>query len=535
MVRELTPSDEEGQALQSRQRRQRGPQRQRPQSLFLAGVSQQTGRPLYLSEQQQEQGVLMTAPPGTGKTSQFFIPSLLLGERGHRSLVLLDPKGELVEKTAAGLSRFHEIQFVAPLASASMCYNPLAFCRNQVEAATLASVWVENTDGADAHNPFWARCETFLMAAAALHLATLPGRITPPPFVHWKHLLSQDFDVLRLLFTNSHHAGVADLMTSFYHNLARAGENVPSTIATGLLSRLSLLADERVIQATARHEVDFAALGAREEPPIALFFSVPDWASKRLRPLTSLFLHQLFTELMALADESPKGELPRPVAFFLDELGNVGKLPDFDTYVTAARSRRISIIQAWQNWGQIDKLWGRETRVVMVEAVGNHLLLPAMGLEECAYYARLLGPETVEVETVAESRRGLFGARRPGERGRQVTRSLVGRPLISESKLHGLPSGTAILKMSDRPPVQVRGVRYYAQPDLRELVEQSERTYKSYTLRDGQSVDILPLVLDVPPQRPRRELPALTVTEEVQSEVEQATRDSMYFPLNEWT
>jgi type IV secretory pathway TraG/TraD family ATPase VirD4 len=52
--------------------------------------------------------VLVCAPPGSGKSSGLIIPNIL-AERGTRSLVIVDPKSELLGLTCGAVSRHSDV------------------------------------------------------------------------------------------------------------------------------------------------------------------------------------------------------------------------------------------------------------------------------------------------------------------------------------------------------------------------------------------------------------------------------------------
>lgn len=504
-----------------------------PQSVLLLGISQRTGKRIYLDEKTQENGVLMAAPPDKGKTSMIIVPGLYR-ELGHRSVFVLDPKQELVPLTAAALSRHHRVQVFAPLSPEhSTCWNPLALVRHQLDAEQLAASWMANTGGLETHNPFWTQCEKYLITAAVLHLASVAAPAQPPPFFHVRMLLSQDFDTLRTLFMNSPSEGVRDMMTAFYQNLAHT-ENVPSNIMVGLLPRLSLLTDRRVMAVTQRNELDFEAMGTLGIRPTALYYSVPDTDAEMLRPLTSIFLEQMFVRWLELANaQHPRQELPRPIVAYLDELGNAGKLPRFSTYVTACRSRRIAIIQAWHAFSQIDELWGMNLRKTMITAVGTALLFPAMGLDEVSHFSRLFGNTTIQVTSHSRRKHDVWEQPQRAEQGNETT-SYAGRRLIAEDELHSLEDGELIVSISNMRPIRMWGMGWY---DDREIGHLGSLEYRPHSRPVGNvpAFDLVTLPqMQVPPVAPQP-IPGTAHPSLIPVLPAQPSTQDYFFPPEEWT
>ena len=134
--------------------------------LRLGRVGRQS---VALPEREVYEHTLVCGPPGSGKSSGLFIPNIL-SERGTRSLVIVDPKSELLSLTVDAVSRHSEIwvvNFLDP--SMSHGYNPLALVNSYLSAEAFAECWVSNT-GRSAHEPFWDNATKLLIVAAVLHL-----------------------------------------------------------------------------------------------------------------------------------------------------------------------------------------------------------------------------------------------------------------------------------------------------------------------------------------------------------------------------
>ncbi|HET8630024.1 MAG TPA: type IV secretory system conjugative DNA transfer family protein, partial [Thermomicrobiales bacterium] len=129
-------------------------------------------RPVSVPEEEQYEHLLLVAPTGAGKTSGVIIPNLLR-EPGARSLVITDPKRELLRATAPALrwrygdANVWALDFLDP--ALSLGYNPLAYVRDAATADVFAQTWVANT-GTNSKDVFWENAARTLIAAAALHL-----------------------------------------------------------------------------------------------------------------------------------------------------------------------------------------------------------------------------------------------------------------------------------------------------------------------------------------------------------------------------
>ncbi len=101
-----------------------------------------------MPEPQHYEHVCVAAPTGSGKTSAIITPNLL-EEPGTRSLVITEPKGELIPMTYTKLCETYgkinvlAVDFGDPWISNQ--YNPLAFVHDATTATLFADTIVQNT------------------------------------------------------------------------------------------------------------------------------------------------------------------------------------------------------------------------------------------------------------------------------------------------------------------------------------------------------------------------------------------------------
>jgi|GEM_PF-3536766 len=82
--------------------------------------------------------------------------------------------------------------------------------------------------------------------------------------------------------------------------------------------------------------------------------------------IAGAFMTQLSQNFVNKADLNFEGRLPVRVNFILEELGNVGKsIPNLPQLMTAGRSRNIRMTLVLQDYTQLDKLYGLETRTIL--------------------------------------------------------------------------------------------------------------------------------------------------------------------------
>ena len=109
-------------------------------------------------------------------------------------------------------------------------------------------------------------------------------------------------------------------------------------------------------------EIDITSIG---EKPTALFFILPD-DSQALYPIATVFVKQIYSALVRLADSKRDGRLPVKVTFLLDEFANFAKLPSVESMLTAARSRGIRFVLVCQSMDQLSQKYSDEGMEILL-------------------------------------------------------------------------------------------------------------------------------------------------------------------------
>ena len=114
--------------------------------------------------------VLVIGGSGAGKSRSYAIPNVL--NCGNCSLVICDPKSEILRKTGGALKTAgYEVRVFDLLnPDASFCYNPLAYVRDDKDVLRLIETLIQSTTppGAQSSDPFWIKSETALLQALVL-------------------------------------------------------------------------------------------------------------------------------------------------------------------------------------------------------------------------------------------------------------------------------------------------------------------------------------------------------------------------------
>jgi len=403
-------------------------------------------------ERDQYEHLLLVAPTGAGKTSGVILPNLL-AEPGTRSLVITDPKRELLRKsTTAVWARYGQenvwaLDFLDPTLSRG--YNPLAYVTDAATADLFAQTWVRNTG--ESKDAFWSNAARTLIGAAALHLIATE-EITPPLVALVELLCGTPAEYVSAALAESPVPEVRRLARGFLANMAK-NERLLGSVFTELPPRFTCLNLPEVRAVTGTNEIAFAQL-ARQ--PTALYLALDPQYSRTLAPLTACFFLHFFMTLTSIAKRVPSGALPVPVLAYLDEFGTVGHIPEFASRMATVRSAGIGCLLVVQDLAQLTKAYGEEDADTILSNATTKMCLGRVTHDDAEYFSKLAGTTTVYSANRSASRPLLMPWADRGNRGIGESQ----RALITPDELRTMRDEVFIVA-GHQHPIRARQRRYY--------------------------------------------------------------------------
>lgn len=217
---------------------------------------------------------------------------------------------------------------------------------------------------------------------------------------------------------------------------------------TDVGNRFEVLMTKNARTVTATNDLDFTEMA---HTPIAFFLSIPITETRRYRPILASLMQQMFK---AWQDQGTNG-----ITCYLDEFANLGYLPGYAEFVSTARSLKVSLLMAIQNFSQLAERYGRNNAETIKANAVTHLLLPGAGLEECRYYSERIGDTTVVTETV--NRRGSGWAAEV-----TATEGETRRRLMTPDELRTLPANQMLMIEAMEPALLVTTKRFFEDKEL---------------------------------------------------------------------
>lgn len=400
--------------------------------LVIDGVSR-------ISLQKSFQHLCIVAPTGAGKTTRYIFPNILNAKR--ESLVITDPSAEIYRKSAAYLESqgYQVLALNVADVENSVKYNPLARATNYSDVMKVVDVLVE------AAYPNSGANEAFWLDGAKSFLAILIKSLTNCP---------EEKRNLNTVRTLLHQYGgeqeqLDEWLSTYldegtfseYKSFSMQDEKVVSGFLSTAKTALQKLGDPKLQALMQEDNIDFEQLRTQKT---ALFLIVPE---HELRYYAFL-LRILYTQLFNMCMELPKkGEKYLDILVFLDECGNIGKIPAFSTLMTTLRKRNVSVSLVLQDVQQLVNIYGQaDASTILHGGCASKVFYPGLSLKTCEELERVLGKKTV-IHT-----EGGFSENRFGSPKEQREREM-GRSLLTADEIRTLSEDKAIFIHGNLKPV----------------------------------------------------------------------------------
>ena len=408
--------------------------------------------------------VLVVGGSGTGKTRTYAVPNVL--EAGC-SMVITDPKGEILRKTGGFLKRAgYEVRVFDLLTpDASFCYNPFRYVRDDKEVLQLITNLIQNTTPphAQSSDPFWEKSETALLQALMLYLL----HEAPPEEQNFGMVMEllgsaqvkekdENFESpLDILFERLAMRDPESIAVKQYGIYKQAAGKTAKSILVSVGVRLAAFNLPQIARLTMTDELHLDDLGERR---VALFCCIPD-SDKSLNYLVGMVYTQLIQTLFYQADRVHRGRLPVPVHCLMDEFPNISLPKDsFQSALATMRSRGIFCSIIVQNIAQLKSMY-KDSWESLVGLCDEFLYLGGNEQGTHKYVSELIGKETVETTSRSLSR---------GRSGSSSTsHQQTARDLMTPDEVRLLSNAKALLFVRGERPVMDWKYNLLRHPNIR--------------------------------------------------------------------
>lgn len=340
--------------------------------------------------------VMVFGSPGSGKTFNYVINSILQSIRRGESVLCSDTKGELWGETAE-FARLHgytirRIDLKNPEYSDGV--NILSELRcDDMRALIAARTIIQNTgEEKDIHKS----AEESLLRAVCLY--TERNRGIPPEqktLYNAFSLLFEGADALDIKFKEAMYDPELRVAYDAYATFVQGSANLRGNVITNLGNRLRVLTSPPIRELTSTNDVDFTLLGKKP----CIYYLVTSDQHETLKFIASLCFSFAFLDLVDYADSLKSRKLPVPVTMLLEECANIGEIPNLSKYLNTCRSRRIDIKMCVQNIGQLRDIYGDNLTDSIMSACATHVCYGFNDRPTAEYYEWRSGTSSVHVQT----------------------------------------------------------------------------------------------------------------------------------------
>ncbi len=394
----------------------------------------------------RNKNVLVVGGSGSGKTRFFIKPNIL---QMATSIVVTDPKGTLVNETAAALLKndyrlkiFNTINF-----KKSMHYNPFAYVHDEKDILKLVTTLIANTKGdGKSGDEFWEKAERLLYSA-------LIGYIhyeAPVEEQNFSTLLEM-INAMEVREDDEEFKNAVDLMfdelaekdpdhfaVRQYVKFKLAAGKTSKSILVSCGARLAPFDIKELREITAYDELELDTLGDKKT---ALFLIMSD-TDATFNFLISMVYTQLFNLLCEKADDVYGGRLPVHVRCLIDEAANIGQIPNLEKLMATIRSREISAALVLQAKSQLKAIY-KDNADTIIGNCDSQIFLGGSEQTTLKDLNATLGKETIDMYNTGETR--------GTSQSYNLNYQRLGHDLMSIDELAVMDGGKCI--------VQVRGVR----------------------------------------------------------------------------
>ena len=96
-----------------------------------------------------------------------------------------------------------------------------------------------------------------------------------------------------------------------------------------------------------------------------------------------MFYAQMFKQLFEYAESLPSGKLPIPVSVLADDFATGSRILNFPEYISIFREKQISVMLLLQSEAQLERMYGYEDAVTIIDNCDTYVYMGGMNLKTC--------------------------------------------------------------------------------------------------------------------------------------------------------
>ena len=376
----------------------------------------------------RNKNVLVIGGSGSGKTRFWLKPNLM---QMHSSYVITDPKGTILVECGKMLQRgapklgkdgkpmkdkhgkvIYEPYRIKVLNTInfkkSMHYNPFSYIHSEKDILKLVTTLIANTKGeGKAGDDFWVKAETLLYCALIGYIhyeapVEEQNFSTLIEFINAMEVREDDEEFknpVDLMFDALEAEKPNHFAVRQYKKYKLAAGKTAKSILISCGARLAPFDIQEVRDVTAYDELQLDTLGDKKT---ALFLIMSD-TDATFNFLISMIYTQLFNLLCEKADDVYGGRLPVHVRCLIDEMANIGQIPNLEKLVATIRSREISACLVLQAQSQLKAIY-KDNADTIIGNMDSRIFLGGSEPTTLKELNQALGKETIDTYNTSNTR-----------------------------------------------------------------------------------------------------------------------------------
>ena len=368
-----------------------------------------SGRPKH-PKYARNKNVIVIGGSGSGKT-RFYVKPNLMQMPEKVSYVLTDPKGTIIIECGKMLSDAgYKIKVLNTINfKKSMRYNPFHYIRSEKDILKLVNTIIANTkgDGEKSGEDFWIKAERLLYCALIGYIwyeapEEEQNFSTLLEFINASEAREDDEtfkNAVDELFEELEQKKPEHFAVRQYKKYKLAAGKTAKSILISCGARLAPFDIQEVRDVTAYDELQLDTLGDKKT---ALFLIMSD-TDATFNFLISMIYTQLFNLLCEKADDVYGGRLPVHVRCLIDEMANIGQIPNLEKLVATIRSREISACLVLQAQSQLKAIY-KDNADTIIGNMDSRIFLGGSEPTTLKELNQALGKETIDTYNTSNTR-----------------------------------------------------------------------------------------------------------------------------------
>lgn len=372
---------------------------------------------------------------GSGKSTSVVFTTLL--QSHNSSYIIHDPSREIFNGTSKALQNagyeISVLDYNKP--EVSQGFNALSFCTSHTDAYKLANVIMRNALEGSSYD-YWAQSAESAIALFMKYLITYsePQYRTIFNVIHLIRVFSFAHKKIDHLMVAS---GDQQLLNQYKSLVATPSKTLQSTLSTALTA-LRIYESPNIALITSHNTINFDDFRKRKH---ALYICSAASDAYLYRSITS----SLFESFCSNVLSKQIGNEGLSITLLIDEASSM-KLPSLPQALALTRKNAVSIATLWQDYNQIEHLYGKQEAVNIFANSHLKVFMPSgQPLETCIMLEKLMGKYSfLDIEGINRT-----------------------RELLTAQEIHELDK--LLVLSGNKPPLLLKPSPYYEDKRLRAL------------------------------------------------------------------